>query len=107
MYYLFLLDLLIVMIQYVFVDVDGLGMCGDNREVWIYANSSFLIKDSSRVIPVGAVVALELDMNTRVLYFFVGDEQLPWCVTSVPDGVCFAVCQLSFLFSFNFFFFIC
>jgi hypothetical protein len=76
----------------VFICVDGLGVFDYPNKSTIYANYKRYDFDNSLPIRVGAVVALELNTNIGVLYFFVNDKQLPCCVINVPNGVCFAVC---------------
>lgn len=58
----------------------------------VYCGDSCVSGDNSLFLSTGKVVlGLELDANKHVLYFFVDEKQIPYCVVNVPPSVYFGV----------------
>jgi hypothetical protein len=69
----------------------------------VYENSSFCEK----YLEEGTSISLEVDMNKRILYFFIGDELFPGCVSNIPDNVYFGVYYYFIFIFFSFVIIIC
>lgn len=65
---------------------------GSNCYTYLYCGRSNRVQITN--IKDTTVVTLEVDMNSRKMFFFVSEKQIPYCVKNIPLNIFFSVCYL-------------